>query len=67
MNPPQQSRVDKTMKLHTNRTILRIVNTKMAIRNAVRETNTDNNSTATRYSGSAVTTIREKLTSENST
>jgi hypothetical protein len=26
MNPPQQSRVDKTMKLHTNRGIVRILN-----------------------------------------
>ena len=39
MNPPQQSRVDKTMKLYRNKTIVRIVNTKMATKNAVRETN----------------------------
>lgn len=27
MNPPQQSRLDKTMNLHTNNTIVRMVNT----------------------------------------
>ena len=30
MNPPQQSRLDKTMNLHTDRTAVRIVNTNTA-------------------------------------
>jgi hypothetical protein len=30
MNPPQQSRLDKTMNLHTDRTTVRIVSTNTA-------------------------------------
>jgi len=30
MNPPQQSRLDKTMNLHIDRTAVRIVNTNTA-------------------------------------